>query len=308
MTTELYKRYRPQTFDEVLGQEQAIRPLEQMIAKGALPHALLFVGPSGCGKTTVARILQQELECTNMSFAEYNAADFRGIDTIREIRSRVGLAPLGGKSRIFLLDEAHKLTGDAQNSLLKLLEDTPGHVYFILCTTDPAKLIRTVITRCTQIQFKGLPEADLRELLDDVCAAEKLQIDDEVFDRIIEYAEGSARHALVNLDKVALCKDSKAQLEALVAGDFRVQTKELCRTLIKGGVRWPQIAAQLKAIDEEPESIRRAILGYANSVLLSSGNKRAWLIIEIFRDHFFDSGRAGLTAACWDLVCGSNKG
>src|SRR5690606_3369465 len=110
---------------------------------GDIPHAMLFTGPSGCGKTTLARILRVKLRCSDNDFQEINAADFRGIDSIRSMRQQVGAAPLGGDSRIWLIDEAHSMTADAQNAFLKLLEDTPRHVYFFLATTDPQKLKKT---------------------------------------------------------------------------------------------------------------------------------------------------------------------
>src|SRR5688572_25883760 len=140
---ELYKKFRPKTLKGVVGQEGAVSSLQSMIDKGRLPHTILFSGPSGCGKTTIARILKGILECSDLDFFEINCADFKGIDMVRDIRRYVGIPPLHGKSRVWLIDEAHQLTKDAQNAFLKLLEDTPKHAYFMLATTDPQKLLPT---------------------------------------------------------------------------------------------------------------------------------------------------------------------
>src|SRR5437773_2031788 len=128
---ELYKKHRPRKFADVVGQPRAVAALESMVAAGEVPHSVLFAGPSGTGKTTLARILARELGC-GKNFKEINAAESRGIDSIREVQSVMGLAPMGGKCRVWLWDEAHRLTPDSQSALLKTLEDTPSHVYFML--------------------------------------------------------------------------------------------------------------------------------------------------------------------------------
>ena len=137
--TELYRKYRPTSFKQVVGQEEAIRTLTELGKRKAIPHAILFTGPSGVGKTTLARILQRKLKCVGNDFVEMNAANDRGVGIIRSIQNKVGLAPMLGSCRIWLMDEAHQLTSDAQSAFLKLLEDTPSHVYFMLATTDPQK-------------------------------------------------------------------------------------------------------------------------------------------------------------------------
>ena len=132
---ELYKKHRPSYLEDVFGQPEAVKVLGSMIEKDDLPHSILFTGPSGVGKTTLARILKEELECHANDFKEINCADFRGIDTIRDIRNNMNRQSLMGGPLIWLIDEAHKLTNDAQTAFLKMLEDTPKHVYFFLATT-----------------------------------------------------------------------------------------------------------------------------------------------------------------------------
>jgi DNA polymerase-3 subunit gamma/tau len=139
---ELYLKHRPSLFKQVIGQDDAVNVLQQLLKGDRFPHALLLSGPSGCGKTTLARICRDKLECTGADFQELNGADTRGIDTIREIRSHLNLRPMHGKCRIWYIDEAHKLSNDAQNALLKMLEDTPTTAYFMLATTEPNKLIK----------------------------------------------------------------------------------------------------------------------------------------------------------------------
>ena len=143
----LHIKYRPQTWDEIKGNEAVVEGLESQFSsksKKNRPHVFLFYGPSGCGKTTLARIVKDELECSEANFNELNVANTRGIDTIREVIQFSHYSTFDGSPRIFLFDEAHKLTNDAQNALLKVLEDTPPKVYFILCTTDPKKIIKTI--------------------------------------------------------------------------------------------------------------------------------------------------------------------
>jgi DNA polymerase III gamma/tau subunit len=298
VTEELYKRYRPQNFKEVLGQDDAVRMLNEMGRKGSIPHTLLFTGDSGTGKTTLARILKAKLRCGDADFCEMNAADDKGIDMARELKQRSGLAPIQGPCRIWLIDECANMTPQAQECLLKLLEDTPKHVYYFLCTTDPQKLKKTIITRSTEIRTKPLKPAVLKQLVLDVVAKEEKQIEPDVADKIADIAEGSARKALVLLHQVIDLGSEDEKLEALQKADLKRVGIDIARALIKGA-KWPEIAALLKTVDEEPETIRRIILGYMVSVALGKPNPvREVQIIEAFQDNYFSSGKAGLVQSC----------
>ncbi|PJB50511.1 MAG: hypothetical protein CO103_02115, partial [Chloroflexi bacterium CG_4_9_14_3_um_filter_45_9] len=253
--------------NKMIGAETTVAALENMLAKGTLPHTLLFHGPSGCGKTTLARILKDRLDCHDMDFKEINCSDFRGIDTIREISYLMHLSPTGGKVRIWLLDEVHQLSKDGQNAALKILEDTPSHVYFFLCTTDPRKLMKTILTRCCEMPVRLLTHDELESLVNKICKRENVQISEDIREDIVIGAQGSARTALVLLDKILNLKPEE-QTEAIqqkLAEEN--EAIDLCRALF-AKKSWEQITAILKNLKGDPEQVRYAVLGYARSVLL----------------------------------------
>jgi DNA polymerase III gamma/tau subunit len=302
---ELYKKYRPQNFGELVGQKEAVGILTEMGKAGKIPHFILFTGPSGCGKTTIARILRKKLKCSDGDFVEINAAEARGIETIRDIKSTMSLAPMGGKCRVWLMDEVHALTSDAQNALLKMLEDTPGHVYFMFCTTDPQKLKKTIITRATSIKCKEITRDELAELVVRVVEKEGLPpLTDDVVKRLSYVAEGSARKALVLLDSVIRIKDAAEQMAAIEANDIKGQAIQIARALLNKSTSWNQMTQILQSVDEDPESIRWLILSYCGAVLIKSDNARAALILSEFRDNWFDCKKAGLVLCCYNVIKG----
>jgi DNA polymerase III gamma/tau subunit len=305
---ELYKKYRPKKLWQIVGQTESVKTLANFLKRKNLPHSLLLSGPSGCGKTTIARILKKELKCSGNDFNELNMADLRGIDEIRAIRNRIYQTPMSGECRIWLIDEAHKLTNDAQNAFLKMLEDTPRHVYFFLATTEPHKLIKTIRTRCTEIQVSELSEKELKIVVSRVVGDEKKTIDDSIIEKIVEKSEGSARKALVILEKVLTLDNEKDQNSLLDKITLDQEVKNLARVLINPRVTWQETSSILKTLTEnEAETIRRGVLGYSKAVLLSGGKlaNRAYLIIDCFRDPLYDSGFPGLVAYCYEVVLGS---
>lgn len=299
----LYQRHRPTDFAGMVGSNAAVATLAGLFkTPKTVPHAFAFVGPSGTGKTTAARICAAKLGATtdNWGYTEFDAADFRGIDTVRELKTRAAYKPIGGgKASWYTLDEAQGLTKDAQNALLKLLEDPPRHAYFGICTTDPHKILPTIMTRCTVVKFESVATPELAMLVKRVAAAEKIKLADRVDKLIAETADGSPRKALVLLEQVAPLEKEAEQRDAVVRGDTKAQSIDLCRKLInKAG--WKDVAALLKEIKDEPESVRRHVLGYARSCLLG-GMPRAAAVIQVFQYNLFDSGAAGLTLMCWQV-------
>jgi DNA polymerase III gamma/tau subunit len=209
----------------------------------------------------------------------------------------MGMAPMSGKVRIWLIDEAHKLTGDAQNALLKMFEDTPSHVYFILATTDPHKLLRTIRTRATEIALKDVRAKDMEKLVRKVYEQETgADLDDEVCDRIVDRACGSPRKALVLLNQVLAKDDADAALDALNAIESEVDAIELARELLSPKSTWAKLAKimnNIEGIEQQAEGIRRMVLAYMSSVALGNGkmSSRAVAIIDCFQDPYYDTGK-----------------
>ena len=305
---ELYKKLRPTEFSEMVGQEGSCGMLQNWVDARKVPQAIMFTGPSGCGKTTAARILATAVHCGDMDLTELNcASDARGIDTIRELQSNMHLSPMSGRCRVYILDEAHKLTNDAQNGLLKTLEDTPKRVYFFICTTDPSKIIQTVRTRCTSVAFASVGPEDMQTLLRRTAKEVKFALDDEVEEKIIQVAEGSPRLAMVLLNSILTEENSAKQLEVIIKNDPKKDAFELCRLLISPATKWPAVAALLKGIEGEPESLRHMVLAYATSCMCNPNGKthgRAYKIIDAFERNFYDSKKAGLVAASYQVICG----
>jgi DNA polymerase III gamma/tau subunit len=302
---EYYKLYRPKLFKYVLGQREAVRTLQQLLKKpDNFPHCLLFTGASGCGKTTLARILKEKLLCSDNDFTEVDAAEFRGIEFVRELKNQIWGSPIGGKCRIWYLDECHMLTTEAQNALLKVLEDTPRHVYFMLATTEPGKVKGTILTRSTEIKVEPLAKLDLQNVISRVAAEEKLKLSETLIARICEVSNGSARKALVLLNQVAEIEDEKDRIRAVLASDTKRQAIEIARAIINPKAKWKDVTNIIKGVDDDPEQLRWLILSYATTVLLGGGPlaPRANLIIQEFRDPFYETKRAGLVSACYMVV------
>jgi len=304
----LYHKYRPTELEDIRGNSNMVDSLQKMLAdKETCSHAFLLHGPTGCGKTTLGRIIATELNCKGNDFREVNTADFRGIDTIREIRKQIQYKPLEGDCLVWLIDEAHKLTKDAQNALLKMLEDAPKHVYFVLCTTEPTGLLGTVKNRCAQFQVRPLNERQMFGLLRSVVKAEDETCSKEIYEQIFQDSFGYPRNALQILDQVLLA-DPENRLEiAKQAEAVQSQSILLCRALVGTGTAWKEVRGILNGLQEEdPERIRRHVLKYAQSVLLGESNKdtrfTAGLILELFVDPFYSSGFPGLVLACYSVI------
>ena len=305
----LSNKYRPKELDEMVGNEDTIAQLESILSRDeGIPHAFLLSGPSGCGKTTLARIIAERLGCHRDDFMEMDSADMRGIDTVREIRRQMKLHPLSGPCRVWLLDECHQLTKDAQEALLKGLEDAPEHVYFIMATTEPDKLIKTVRNRCSHFMVESLSWTVIKkDLLINTCKGEIRTVPDEVLVEIAKAANGSCRAALVMLDKI-IDLDEDEMLGAVEAEQtIETEAIELCRCLMGG--KWDKAKKILKGLQkQDPERIRRAVLGYANAVTLGDKQSRKGaLILECFSEPTYNTGHPGLTLAAYQVFYDLNK-
>jgi len=303
----LATKYRPTKLEDMFGNSAVVDSLTAMRdRRSEIPHTFLFTGDSGCGKTTFGRIIANELiHCHPDDMTEVDAAQYTGIDAMREIRQKMRYKPMRGPTRVWLLDECHMLSSQAQESLLKALEEPPDHVYFILCTTEPNKLKTTFKRRCSTHDVQSLTDKEIIRLLKQIEKAEKAEIlGREVCRQIAQDSMGRPGLALQILDSVIAMPEEKRLAAAKQSAETYSEIIELCRALIQGK-DWPAVAKILKGLqNEDPEKIRRAVLGYANSVLLNGRNSYAYTIMEEFVDNFYDGGKAQLTFACYRVVVG----
>lgn len=303
MTTEWYKKHRPQDFKSFVGNAEAVKTISSKIKANTLQHTILLTGPSGCGKTSTARIICTKLGVNKHDLVELNAASARGIDTVRDICRSVQFRPMAGKARAWIIDEAHQLTADAQDSFLKTLEDTPAYAYFILCTTDPRKLKATVKTRCTEVKLAALNPTEMKGLLAKVAEAEEFELTAEVSGRIVEIAEGSARRALVLLEQISPLGDEETQLNALQKAESREESIALARALFNAKTQWTDVAKIIKNTEEDPEVIRQIVLSYFTTVATSGKiSPRIVAVLDAFQYDFFQSKKAGLVLACYKVL------
>jgi DNA polymerase-3 subunit gamma/tau len=301
----LYRKLRPDNFDDVLGNESEIESIKKFVDNKDRPHTYLFSGPSGCGKTTLARIFARSLGADDFSIHEINTANMRGIDTAREIEDQIKFAVIGSGVKVYIIDECHNITAVAQDALLKPLEDTPGHVYFFLCTTDPQKLKKAIHTRCTHVKVAPVDEDILYKYLRRICIKEEKKIDKKFLRMVAENSKGSPRQALVTLEKVLDLEDEEQIRSIVKAGEAEEkEIIDLCRVLLKSN-EWKSVSTILKLMKgAEPEKVRYAVMGYMNSVLLNSGSEKAAVVIEEFSEPFYNSGFPGLTLACYNVIFG----
>lgn len=307
----LHTDYRPLRLDEITGNKETIVGLKSHLQKKSPNRSLLFIGPSGCGKTTLAICVANELESyDSWNFKMLNASDFRGIDTVRDIREQAGRKPLAAaKNRIWLFDECHKLTADAQEAILKLLEDPPRDCWFFLATTNPEKLKITLRRRCTEYQVNPLSDREISILLIRISRKEGKRVPNSIIQQISMDSLGSPGIALNVLDKVIDLAEEEMARAAKKWAERSSNVITLCRAMLKnkgnnGKGVWEKILCPiLKEIEEEdPETIRRQVLEYFRKVLVD-GNESAYSIMNWFESPYYDTGRAGLTLSVYRAFC-----
>jgi DNA polymerase-3 subunit gamma/tau len=247
MAQALYRKWRPQTFDEVSGQEHVLHTLRNAISSGRIAHAYLFSGPRGTGKTTMARLLAKAVNCLNpdpaarpdntcpictaitearlLDLIELDAASNRGIDEIRDLRDKINFSPGQARYKVYIIDEVHMLTEPAFNALLKTLEEPPAHAIFVLATTDPQKVPATIVSRCQPFGFRRLTVAEIVSRLQELVTAEGLTAEPEALTLIARQATGAMRDAVSMLDQLA-------------AGDEKITVERAQAALGAGALRW----------------------------------------------------------------------
>jgi len=242
MSLVLYRKYRPKTFSEIIGQEHIVSTLKNAILSGMISHAYLFSGPRGTGKTTMARLLAKTLNCENrkgaepcnkcsscieinegraMDLIEIDAASHRGIDEIRELRDGIRFVPTKSKYKVFIIDESHQLTKEAANALLKTLEEPPSHAIFVLATTEIHKMIPTIVSRCQRFDFRRLTVSEIVKKLKWIAKKEDIKIEDAALELIALNSSGSLRDAEGLLDQVLTFAGTLEKKSEIKAEDIK---------------------------------------------------------------------------------------
>ena len=244
----LYRKYRPDTLDDVVGQNIIVKTLKNSISKNHISHAYLFTGPRGTGKTSIAKILAKTINCSNLNgttpcdkcvsctqinlkqnvdIIEIDAASNNGVDEIREIRNKVNLVPSISKYKVYIIDEVHMLTTGAFNALLKTLEEPPSHIVFILATTEPHKIPITILSRCQRFDFKRISDKDILSRLNFICEQENINITEEALKEIAVSSDGGMRDAISILDQVIAYAETDISIEDVHAVNGTIGLTEI---------------------------------------------------------------------------------
>lgn len=306
---DLARKYRPTCLNDFYGNMSLKKSLE----KAKIPSQALFYGDPGSGKTTLARIFANQLGCSEFDLKEIDTGDFRGIDTVREIRRIMGKKPMKGNVRVFIIDEVHMLgrggdssKNEAQNALLKALEEPPKNCYFFLCTTDPQNLISTIKSRCVQYRVQALSEKQTFNLVTNIAKKEDVDLPKKVGLQIARDSLGHPREALKILEKILHLDEDDMLETAKQEAERREQSITLCRALIKNK-SWKEIAGIIKSIDEEAETVRRVIRGYFASVLLN-GDSSAFIVLDCLKQPFYNiDGKNELIRSLYEIHSEMNE-
>lgn len=305
MSEPLITKYRPQSFEECIGNELCIKSLSEAVKSDSRPHTYLFIGPSGVGKTTLARIIAKEC---NAFISEMDAASHSGVDDTRQIVQMAGFKPVNDKpSCMIIIDECHALSKNAWQPLLKLTEEPPDYLYISLCTTEAQKVPETIKTRAYPVSLKALKPFEIEELLSLAIEFEGWKVNDSVFQGVVQAANGSARMALSILQAghALANRDELSQVIAKVESESCPPAK-LANYLIRGGRNWRQISAFLSEIEDEGEAIAIISRSFATAMARSEDEqaKQLFRMLRCFTDTTNWDNRIQLYAAMGKILWG----
>jgi len=314
MATPYHRKYRPKKLDTILGQDAVKKSLANVIKKRS-SQAIIFTGPSGVGKTSLARIFATAMGCSKNNINEIDAATNTGIDKAREMARSIQYYGLGtNTSKAIIIDEAHRLTTPAWESLQKPIEEPPDHAFWILCTTQPDKIPKTIKTRCPIFDLHPIQHDEINSLLRRVVKKEKLKTPKVIISFIADNCEGSARQALVNLNLCEVCTSVTDAKELLAEAEGSVGIIDLCRWLIGGkNKNWSTALKLIKKLDNEnAESCRLVIINYVTAVLKNTQNDRKaqylLSILEVFSGESYNQSEkmAPLILAVAETIFGGD--
>jgi DNA polymerase III subunit gamma/tau len=276
-TRPLHLRYRPQSLDDVIGQEAVVRSLSQQLSGDAVPHAYLFTGPSGVGKTSLARIIANMTGCDNANIMEIDAATNSGVDNMRMVTQMAQYRGIGDSpNKFIIIDEVHALSKATFQSLLLSIEEPPPHVYWALCTTEADKIPATIKTRCAHYDLKPVEWEVIAEHLTTITQQEGLDVAESLCSVIARRAEGSVRQALQWLSMVNGVKDKSEINEILENAEENVEAIDIAKSLVSGrGITWKGTVQKVQALEKvSPESVRIVVVNYVGAALLRTESEK----------------------------------